>query len=78
MEFLEGQVVTKMIFIVELDMVMKESVVILSCSNEGKLRVHCGFQETKMELGVKMLVDQDEARRLYLSGQLSKHKHCTT
>ena len=30
MEFLEGQVVTKMIFIVELDMVMKESLVILS------------------------------------------------
>ena len=28
--FLEGQVVTKMIFIVELDMVMKESLVILS------------------------------------------------
>ena len=30
MEFLEGQAVTKMIFIVELDMVMKESLVILS------------------------------------------------
>jgi hypothetical protein len=28
MEFLEGQAVTKMIFIVELDMVMKESLVI--------------------------------------------------
>ena len=28
MEFLEGQVVTKMIFIVELDMVMEESLVI--------------------------------------------------
>jgi hypothetical protein len=78
MEFLEGQVMTKMIFIVELDMVMKEPLVILSWSNEGKWRVHCGFQETKMELEVKMLVDQDEARRLYLDGQLTKSKHCTT
>ena len=78
MEFLEGQVVTKMIFIVELDMAMKESLVILSWSNEVKWRVHCGFQETKMELEVKMLVDQDEARRVYLSGQLTKHKQCTT
>jgi len=30
-----------------------------------------------MEHEVKMLVDQDEARRLYLDGQLSKHNNCT-
>ena len=69
MEHLEEQVVTNLMFMVKLDMLMKESLVIQSWSNEVEWRVHCDFQEAKTEHEVKMLVDQEEERRLYLDDE---------